>query len=62
MSELPITPFAAVPGLETLGADDAGFCADGVCAVPEPAGQASPPEGAHGGSEAAHAAPEAADR
>ena len=41
MSELPITPFATVPGLETLGADEAGFCADGVCAVPE--SQESPP-------------------
>lgn len=36
MSELPITPFAAVPGLESLGDESAGFCADGVCAVPEP--------------------------
>ena len=41
MSELPITPFAPVPGLESLGDESAGFCADGVCAVPE--SQESPP-------------------
>lgn len=42
MSELPITPFAAVPGLESLGDEAAGFCADGVCAVPEPGTGGSP--------------------
>lgn len=45
MSELPITPFAAVPGLESLGDEAAGFCADGVCAVPEPGTGGSPEPG-----------------
>lgn len=54
MSELPITPFAAVPGLESLGDEAAGFCADGVCAVPEPT------EPGTGGSPEPGTSPEAA--
>lgn len=35
MSELPITPSPAPPGLEPLGSSDAGMCVDGVCSVPQ---------------------------
>lgn len=30
-----LTPLAPPAGLTSLGADDAGMCVDGVCAVPD---------------------------